>query len=243
MEHQTQSRSGSLWAALLRILVLAILFLAFVRLGTLTLGWFVSASPGDVRARAAIAIAGALLGQLMAAGLLLAWVFASGRDLKWLGLKSGAPAKAWALAAGISAAWTFLVWNGVLAGMSGFGELSLWRLSLALAAGLIGGTCEELVFRGAVIQSLSDARASRWTQFAAGSLLFGMAHLGWAALGGDLTTGIAAAVFTAILGAALSFLFLWGRRSLWPCVAAHAMINLLIEPWLVFAMMQGRGGA
>jgi membrane protease YdiL (CAAX protease family) len=68
-----------------------------------------------------------------------------------------------------------------------------------------------------------------------------MAHLGWAAFTGNLATGIAAAVFTAILGAALSFLFLWGGRSLWPCIAAHATINLAIEPWLVFAMMQGRG--
>lgn len=232
---------GSLWAALLRVLVFAFLFLACVRVATLLLGSVVTPSATDIRARTAILITGSLLGQLIAAGVLLGWISRTGRDLKWLGLRSGAPAKVWALAAGIAMTWALLVWNGVLGGTTGFGELSLWRISLALGAGLIGGTCEELVFRGAVIQSLSDARASRPTQFAAGSLLFGMAHLGWAVSSGNFMTGLAAAVFTSILGAALSFLFLWGARSLWPCVAAHVLINLMIEPWLVFAVLQGRG--
>jgi membrane protease YdiL (CAAX protease family) len=226
--------------ALFRVLIFAMLFLACVRIGGILLGSLVDAPP-DIRGRTAVAITGSLLGQLIAGGILLAWVFGTGRDWRWLGLKTRAPTKAWVLAAGVAILWALLVWNGVLAKMGGFGELSLWRISLALGAGLIGGTCEELVFRGAVMQSLSDAGASRWSQFAAGSLLFGMAHLGWAAFTGNLATGIAAAVFTAILGAALSFLFLWGGRSLWPCIAAHATINLAIEPWLVFAMMQGRG--
>jgi membrane protease YdiL (CAAX protease family) len=128
-----------------------------------------------------------------------------------------------------------------LAGSTGFGELSLWRLSLALGAGVIGGACEEIVFRGGVIQILSETEVSRWLQFVAGSILFGLAHLGWAALSGNLVSGIAAAVFTSILGAALSFLYLWSGRRLWPCIVAHASINLLIEPWLVFAVLQGKG--
>jgi membrane protease YdiL (CAAX protease family) len=225
--------------AVLRVLIFAFLFLACVRIGGILLGSLVDA-PRDIRGRTAFAITGSLLGQLIATGLLLAWVFGSGRNWRWLGLKNGAPAKAWALAAGVAILWVLLVWNGVLANTGGFSELSLWRISLALGAGLIGGTCEELVFRGAVIQSLSDADAPRWSQFAAGSLLFGVAHLGWASLTGNAATGIAAAAFTAILGAALSLLFLWGGRSLWPCIAAHASINLAIEPWLVFTMMQGR---
>jgi membrane protease YdiL (CAAX protease family) len=241
MGYSTDSRGRAVWGALLRVTVFALLFLICVRIGTLLTGLLVTAAPGDVRARTAIAITGSLLGQLIAAGFLLAWVFRTGRDFRWLGLQSGAPAKVWLLAAGIALGWALLVWNGVLAGMSGFDELSLWRVSLAVGAGLIGGTCEELVFRGAVIQSVAEARGSRSIQFAAGSLLFGLAHLGWAALAGNAMAGLAAAIFTAMLGAALSFLFLWGRRSLWPCIAAHALINVAIEPWLVFAMMQGKG--
>lgn len=241
MDRQTQSRARSAWAALLRLLLFALLFLVCVRIGTLLVGSLVTAAPGDVRARTAIAITGSLLGQLIAAGMLFAWVFRTGRNFRWLGLQSRAPLKVWVLAFAIATGWAILVWNGVLAGVGGFDELSLWRLSLALGAGLIGGTCEELVFRGAVIQSLSDVRAPRWTQFAAGSLLFGFAHLGWAALAGSVMAGLAAAVFTAILGAALSFLFLWGRGSLWPCIGSHALINLTIEPWLVFAVLRGTG--
>jgi len=238
---QEKTAGGSVATAVLRALLFGVIFVACVKVGTLLLGSSVTVGQGDMRARVAFLIVGSLVGQLLAAGLLLFWVFRTGRDFTWLGLKGKAPSKAWMLAVVIAAGWAFLVWNGVLAGSSGFWEVSLWRLGLALAAGVIGGTCEELVFRGAVIQSLADARCSRWVQVAAGSLLFGLAHLGWAAFSGNVVAGIAAAVFTSILGAALTFLFLWSGRRLWPCIAAHALINLLIEPWLVFAVLQGRG--
>jgi membrane protease YdiL (CAAX protease family) len=238
MYQQKQLPAVSLWSAVFRVVIFAILFLVCVRIGGILVGSLVVDALSNIRSRTALAICGSLLGQLIAGGILLAWVLGTGRGLRWLGLKTPAPAKAWVLAAGVALLWVFLVWNGVLAQVDGFGELSVWRISLALGAGLIGGTCEELVFRGAVIQTLSDSDAPRWSQFAAGSLTFGMAHLGWAALNGNLATGIAAAIFTTILGAALSFLFLWGGRSLWPSIAAHASINLAIEPWLVFAMMQ-----
>ena len=241
MPPHPRPHSASLWIAAVRVMMFAFLFLVCVRFGAILLGALIADPPGDIRGRTAFAITGALLGQLIAAGSLLVWMLGTGRDGRWLGLKGRAPAKAWLLAPAIALLWVLLVWNGVLAKTGGFGELSLWRISLALGAGVIGGTCEELVFRGAVIQSLAEAHAPRWSQFAAGSLLFGVAHLGWAALAGNLAAGLAAAVFTAILGAALSLLFLWGGRSLWPCIAAHASINLAIEPWLVFAMMQAKG--
>jgi hypothetical protein len=228
-----------LWHALARVVAFALLFLFFVRLGGEVLDLVISIDPLDARERAARAISGALLGQIAVTALILLWLVGSRRGLAWVGLRTIGPARAWVGAAAIAAGWVFLVWNGVLAGTAGFDELSLWRFSLALGAGLIGGACEEIMFRGVAIQSLAEARAPRWLQVASGTFLFGLAHLGWAAISGNLAVGIGAAVFTSILGLALSLLFLWGGRSLWPCLAAHAAINLLIEPWLVFAVMSG----
>jgi membrane protease YdiL (CAAX protease family) len=228
-----------LWAAAVRLGLFALLFLLALRLGRTIIELFATTDVSGIRGRAALAITGSLLGQLIATGLLLLWLRATGRGFAWLGLTRRAPLKVWAAAIAVAAAWIILVWNGVLSGRGGFEEISLWRISLALGAGLVGGTCEEIVFRGAAIQALAEARAPRWLQIIAGTALFGLAHLGWAALAGNLAMGIGAAVFTSILGLALSLIFLWGGRSLWPCIAAHALINLLIEPWLVLAAMQG----
>lgn len=225
--------------AAVRLILFALLFLVCVRMGRAVLDLFTTADISDLRERAALAISGSLLGQVVATALLLAWLYATGRGIAWLGLMRSAPAKVWLVATALSAAWVLLVWNGVLSGRGGFDEVSVWRISLAVGAGLIGGTCEELFFRGLAIQSLAEARAPRWLQITAGSVLFGLAHLGWAAFAGNVAMGVGAAIFTSILGLALSLLFVWGGRSLWPCIAAHALINLLIEPWLVLAAIQG----
>jgi membrane protease YdiL (CAAX protease family) len=223
---------------LLRSVLLAAVFLLCVRYGREALDLF-GLHAADLRGRAALAIYGSVLGQAVAAALLLLWVKITGRGWAWLGLTRIGSPRAWVVAGLVSLAWTLLVWNGVLRGVQGAGELSLWRVGAALAAGLIGGSCEELVFRGAVIQSIREARGAAWVQFLMGSLLFGLAHLGWASLSGNLASGAAAAVVTGVLGAALSAVFFAGGRSLWPCIFAHASINMAIEPWLVLTMMSG----
>lgn len=171
--------------------------------------------------------------------LILAWLISTKRGLSWVGLTRTPSARALLAAAVIAIVWIALMWLGPLRGRGDFLELSLWRVSLALAAGLIAGTGEELMFRGTVIQSFAEARAPLWLQIVAGSLLFGLAHLGWAVIAGNVATGLAAALSTTISGLVLSALFIWSGRSLWPCILAHALINLLIEPWLALAAVEG----
>ena len=232
-----QPRALSNAGVALRVAAFALLFLGCVRVGGETLD-LLTADPADLRGRAGLAIFGSVLGQAIAAGVLAAWLLATGRRLGWVGLTRRGSVRGWALAILVAVAWVTLVWNGVLRGVDGGTEVSLWRVSTALAAGLIGGFCEEFVFRGAVIQSLHEARWPLWSQVLGGSLMFGLAHLGWAALGGSLAAGVAAAVFTSILGLGLSAVFLVGGRSLWPPIFAHALINLGIEPWLVLTMLE-----
>lgn len=42
---------------------------------------------------------------------------------------------------------------------------------------------------------------------------------------------------TAVLGWALACLYLVSRRSLWPCVAAHALIDAVLEPALLLSFV------
>jgi membrane protease YdiL (CAAX protease family) len=224
----------------LRVVAFALLFLGCVRLGGEALD-LLTTDADDLRGRAALAIFGSVLGQAVAAALLTAWLLASGRGLGWAGLTRLGSLRGWVLASAVAATWIVLVWTGILRGVEGATELSLWRASTALAAGLVGGFCEEFVFRGAVIQSLKEARWPVWCQVLGGGVMFGLAHLGWAALGGSLAAGAAAAVFTSILGLGLSAVFLVSGRSLSPPIFAHALINLSIEPWLVLTMLENAG--
>jgi membrane protease YdiL (CAAX protease family) len=182
--------------AALGALAFALLFLGCVRLGGEALD-LLTADADDLRGRAGLAIFGSILGQAIAAALLAAWLLITGRGLRWAGLTRRGTMGGWVLASAVAAAWIVLVWNGVLRGLEGASELSLWRVSTALAAGLVGGFCEEFVFRGAVIQSLEEARWPLWCQVLGGAVMFGLAHLGWSALGGSLAAGLAAALFTA----------------------------------------------
>jgi len=233
------ARTGraSLGAALLRIAAFALIFLACVHLGGLVTARFWPAG-GDARALAARVLSGSALGELLAIVLLLAWLARSGRGMAWAGLTGRASLKAWLAAFVIAALWIGLLWLGPLRRVGDFAELSLWRVSLALMAGGVAGFGEELMFRGVTIESLAEARAPLWLQILAGSLLFGLAHLGWASLSGNLAAGLSAAASTAAMGFALSVLYVAGGRRLWPCIVAHGLIDLCIEPWLALAAIQ-----
>ena len=40
----------------------------------------------------------------------------------------------------------------------------------------------------------------------------------------------------------LAIVYVVGGRAIAPCIAAHAVLNLLIEPWLLIAAITGRWG-
>jgi hypothetical protein len=228
---------AALGPALLRLALFALIFLACVHLGGLATGHFWPAGGGP-RGRAAQVLAGSALGELVAILLLLVWLARTGRGVAWAGLAKGASIKTWIAALVIAALWIGLLWLGPLHRVGDFTELSSWRVSLALMAGCVAGFGEELMFRGVTIESLAEARAPLWMQLLAGSLLFGLAHLGWASLSGNLAAGLSAAASTAVMGFALSILYVAGGRRLWPCIVAHGLIDLCIEPWLALAAIQ-----
>ena len=79
-------------------------------------------------------------------------------------------------------------------------------------------------------------------QIACSAVAFGIAHGTWGLLGGSVHAAIGAAIATTILGAGLAIVYLVGRRSLAPCIAAHFLIDAVIEPGLLLAAVGGFGG-
>ena len=90
--------------------------------------------------------------------------------------------------------------------------------------GCVGAVVEEIVFRGFVLTELDRVRTPVWLQVLGSGVLFGLLHAGFSPVGIALTF---------VMGLLLAAVYRLGHRSLTPGALSHAVINLLIEPWLL----------
>ena len=98
------------------------------------------------------------------------------------------------------------------------------RLGLVLTAGI----CEEFIYRGFVLAELADWTGSLWLGAFLSWVLFVLAHIGRY----GFTTGL---VIPAIVGAAITLLYVW-RRNLPACMLMHALfdgLTILLLPVLL----------
>jgi hypothetical protein len=118
---------------------------------------------------------------------------------------------------------------------------SLLKL-LAIAVAIGAGILEEVVFRRWTMNWLMAHGFGVVVQVLGAGLLFGAAHGVWGLMGKSVRAAAGATLATGFLGAMLAIVFLLAGRSLAPCVTAHFLINLLIEPGLVLAATRGEMG-
>ncbi|PYS48569.1 MAG: CPBP family intramembrane metalloprotease [Acidobacteria bacterium] len=114
-----------------------------------------------------------------------------------------------------------------------------WLKALGLAVAVSAGILEELVFRKLLMNYLLAAGVGSLLQIVLSGLAFGAAHGIWGLMGRSVRAALGATVATGLLGAALAIVFIVSGRSLAPCIAAHFLINALIEPGLVLAVTRG----
>ncbi len=135
----------------------------------------------------------------------------------------------------------FAVMGPMLKGAPLLTDWSAFRIAMALGIGLSAGICEETMFRGFVMTQARDGGAPVVIQVLLSTLLFGLAHMGWGGSSGhfELASMIGAMISTSILGLMLAIAYAVGRRSLMPVVAAHAVIDMIIEPWLMLFAVSG----
>jgi membrane protease YdiL (CAAX protease family) len=113
--------------------------------------------------------------------------------------------------------------------------LKLLAIALAISAGIL----EEVMFRRWTMNWLMEHGYGPIVQVLGAGLLFGAIHGIWGLMGKSLRAAIGATVATGFLGMMLAIVFLLSGRSLAPCIVAHFVINLLIEPGLVLAATRG----
>lgn len=148
---------------------------------------------------------------------------------------------AWTLALAVAAGYSFFTLRAVpFVGEHKF-ELSRLKL-LGIWAAIVSGIVEEIVFR----QKLMDLAAT-WGihtvwQVLLSAAVFGFAHGIWLLLSGEIKTVVPVIAATTILGGLLAIVYVIAGRNVLPAIAAHTVINLVIEPWLILSAVSGHMG-
>jgi membrane protease YdiL (CAAX protease family) len=195
------------------------------------------AKPMSVERKAALILAGfavtegaiVVLGFLGAPAKFMAYIgFAAGRH--------GAPL-GWLLALVVTAAFT--AFSLRLPSVRENLFRPSWLKLLALPMALFAGILEESVFRSTLMNYIEHQGAGVAVQVLVSGLAFGLAHGVWGLFGKSLRASLGATLVTGVLGTALAVIYLAAGRQLMPCIAAHFLIDALIEPGLVLAACRG----
>ena len=105
------------------------------------------------------------------------------------------------------------------------------------AAAMIGTTAafsEELFFRGFLMDVLRRGGFGAAPQIIISMLLFGAAHLSY--IPKDIY-GWTIPLGTALVGGFWSFIYIWGKRSLWPTITAHFINDFVVLPAAFYLFM------
>jgi CAAX protease family protein len=220
------------WGRLISILLLILAVLGIVIFGAITLGiafgWM-----GQPESRVATFLAGSTIGELVAFAV-LAWLLhrrgSRLRDLGW-----GQPTRWGALALGVGIA---LVYSAITELNPRIGPHLLefsWLKLLAIGAAVVAGMVEETIFRGYVITTLGRMGYGLVAQILLSGLFFALVHV--YAFAAPLALLVVQGL-TFLLGIALAMTYVIGKRSLTPVIISHALIDVIIEPWLLLSFFQ-----
>jgi membrane protease YdiL (CAAX protease family) len=120
-------------------------------------------------------------------------------------------------------------------------EISWFKL-LGILSALVGGIVEEVFFRRWTMDMFMKGGFNPILQVIISGVAFGLAHASWTLLltKRDFKATLPAILSTSILGIFLAIIYLAGGRNLGPCIFAHVLINIVIEPWLMLSAVSGK---
>lgn len=118
-------------------------------------------------------------------------------------------------------------------------ELSILKL-VGVWAAFTSGFMEEIVFRKMLMDGLMNSGANVFIQVLLSALAFGLVHAFWVLIRRDIKIGLPVIFSTSALGLLLAVLYVASGRNVLPCIVAHILINLVIEPWLILCAVNGQ---
>jgi membrane protease YdiL (CAAX protease family) len=148
---------------------------------------------------------------------------------------------------------TWLAWTLVLVAQAGLiysdthmgavgrapGFLGSYALLASVIVGPLAAFSEETFFRGFLMDTLQRGGFGTVLQVVISALFFGVAHLGYVRVFN--VTDLSIPVFTGLLGAFWSFVYVLGKRSLWPTIAAHIINDAVLIPSVFYLLVVARG--
>ena len=151
-----------------------------------------------------------------------------------------APPLAWILAAIIAVAYVFYTMKAIPLVLTKQKEISLFKL-LGILAALVGGIVEEVFFRRWIMDHFMSGGFAPILQVVISGVAFGLAHYSWTLLTKrGIKVTLPAILSTSVLGIFLAIIYLAGGRNLGPCIFAHVLINIVVEPWLMLSAVSGK---
>jgi uncharacterized protein len=153
--------------------------------------------------------------------------------------ESIAPPLAWIIAAITAIAYVLYTMKAIPLVLAKQKEISLFKL-LGILSALVGGIVEEVFFRRWTMDMLMSRGVATILQVIISGVAFGLAHTSWILAKGDFKFTLPAILSTSVLGILLAIIYLVGGRNLGPCIYAHVIINIIIEPWLMLSSVSGK---
>ncbi len=120
-------------------------------------------------------------------------------------------------------------------------ELSLLKC-IGIWAAFASGFMEEIVFRKMLMDWVMSIGGGLFTQLTLSAVAFGLIHASWVLIRGNLKIALPVILSTTVLGFLLAALYVASGRNVLPCIVAHVLINLVIEPWLILCAVSGKWG-
>jgi membrane protease YdiL (CAAX protease family) len=151
-----------------------------------------------------------------------------------------APPMAWILATIVVIVYVLYTMRAIPFVASMQREISLFKL-LGILSAVVGGIVEEVFFRRWIMDMFMSGGFNPILQVIISGIAFGLAHWSWTLLAKrDFKATLPAILSTSILGIFLAIIYLAGGRNLGPCIFAHVLINIVIEPWLMLSAVSGK---
>jgi membrane protease YdiL (CAAX protease family) len=159
------------------------------------------------------------------------------RDLGFLSGPSGTPL-AWLLALIVTVAVIAFTVRNVPPVTRTWRQAS-WLKGLVVLAAIAAATVEEAVFRRLVMDGIQQTGGGNVMQIAASAVSFGAAHAIFGLIKRNLLIAVRASLVTGMMGGLLAVVYVVGERSLAPCITAHFLITVALEPGLLTAAVTG----
>jgi membrane protease YdiL (CAAX protease family) len=197
-----------------------------------------------VRERVAVeALSGVVLNWTMFAVCVLV-LHLRGQTLRDIGWRRPATRRSWIVAILVAT----LMAGSALASLGKAAQLltdwSFYRISLGLVLGGSAGICLEVIFRGFVMTQARDTGLPVVLQITLSAVLFALAlnRMAWSGFPGrpEFWAVVGTTASSTVLGIAFAIIYVIGNRSLNPAIAAHAAIDIVVEPGMILmAAMAG----